>query len=249
MYTLVFVRHGESTWNKENRFCGWVDKPLTENGKNEAKEGALALKETGISFGTVFTSVLDRAIKTADIILEVLGQANVPRITSWRLNERHYGALQGLDKVATVEKYGLEKVNLWRRSFNIPPPPCEETSEWYVGNDPMYAEIPRNEIPNGESIEQCIKRVKPCWENEIVPKMKQGQPILVVSHGNALRSLMKIIENISDEEIVKLNLPNGVPLVYKFSCDMKIVEKKFLLSDEELKARMDKVANQLLKKN
>ncbi|GFE53395.1 phosphoglycerate mutase [Babesia ovis] len=247
MYTLVVVRHGESAWNLENKFCGWVDQPLTKTGEAEAMEGAEALKKEGITFGTLFTSVLDRAIKTADIILEKLGQTGIPTIRSWRLNERHYGALQGLNKGECVEKYGLEKVNLWRRSYDVPPPPVETTHEYYPGNDPKYKDIPRDEIPNGESLEHCVHRVRPYWENEIIPVLKQGKPVLIVSHGNAIRSLMKIFDT-SGEDITKLNLPNGVPLVYKFSCDMKMAEKKFLLSEAELKARMEKVANQILKK-
>nr|BAN65804.1 phosphoglycerate mutase 1 family protein [Babesia bovis] len=248
MMTLVVIRHGESAWNLENRFCGWVNQPLTNCGENEAREGGEALKREGLTFGVLFTSVLDRAIKTADIVLDILGQTGIPTFRSWRLNERHYGALQGLNKVETVEKYSLEQVNLWRRSYDVPPPPCETTSEYYPGNDPKYADIPRDEIPNGESLEHCVKRVKPYWENDILPMLKKGEPVLIVSHGNAIRSLMKLFDT-TNEDVTKLNLPNGVPLVYKFSEDMKVVEKKFLLSEEELKARMEKIANQVIKNN
>uniref|UniRef100_A0A0K8RFN6 phosphoglycerate mutase (2,3-diphosphoglycerate-dependent) n=1 Tax=Ixodes ricinus TaxID=34613 RepID=A0A0K8RFN6_IXORI len=248
MYTVVFVCHGESTWNKENRFCGWVDKDLTEAGEQEAREAAIALKASGIEFGTLYTSVLKRAIRTADIILEGLGQTDIPTFRDWRLNERHYGALQGLNKTETAEKYGVDQVNIWRRSYNTPPPACELDSEYYPGNDKMYDCIPRDSIPNGESLELCLKRVLPYWEETIVPRMKLGKPVLVVAHGNTIRSLIKVIENISNEEIVGLNIPNGVPVVFNFSCSMVLKEKKFLMSEEELKAKMDAVANQTQKK-
>lgn len=206
MYTVVFVRHGmffllpanvplgESTWNKENRFCGWADKDRSYWGRWEwsqvcytnllflllRREAAIALKASGIEFGTLYTSVLKRAIRTADIILEGLGQRDIPTFRDWRLNERHYGALQGLNKVETAEKYGVDQVNIWRRSYNTPPPACELDSEYYPGNDKMYDCIPRDSIPNGESLELCLKRVLPYWEETIVPRMKLGKPVLVV---------------------------------------------------------------------
>ncbi|GBE58777.1 phosphoglyceromutase [Babesia ovata] len=248
MYTVVFVRHGESEWNLANRFCGWADKALTETGKNEARECGKILKEANFKFGTLFTSVLKRAIVTADIIMEVLGHSDIPTYRNWRLNERHYGALQGLNKAETVEKFSLEKVNIWRRSYNTPPPACSLDSEFYPGNDPMYDCIPRDEIPNGESLELCQKRVLPYWNETIIPQMKAGEPVLVVAHGNTIRALMKVIENITDEEITKINIPHGVPIVYNFSCDMKFMDKKFLMSEEELKAKMAEIANQVLKK-
>ncbi|KAK1444432.1 2-3-bisphosphoglycerate-dependent phosphoglycerate mutase [Babesia gibsoni] len=248
MYTVVFIRHGESTWNKENRFCGWVDQDLTEEGKVEARQAGEALKASGIEFGALFTSVLKRAINTADIVLETLGQQGLPTVRHWRLNERHYGALQGLNKVETAEKYGLEQVNLWRRSYNVPPPPCAEDSEYHPKNDTMYNDIPRDAVPNGESLELVVKRVLPYWDEVVVPEMKKGKPVLVVAHGNTIRSLVKVIKNISDEDISGLNIPNGVPLLVTFNCDMTLNEYKFLISEEELKAKMDAVAKQAQKK-
>ncbi|GIX61517.1 2,3-diphosphoglycerate-dependent phosphoglycerate mutase [Babesia caballi] len=248
MITVVFVRHGESAWNKENRFCGWVDQPLTEGGEKEARDCGESLKEAGYDFGAVYTSVLKRAIHTADIITDVLGKKDIPTFRSWRLNERHYGGLQGLNKAETVEKYSLEQVNLWRRSYNTPPPPAPFDLETFRRENPMYDCIPDDEIPNGESLEMCVKRTYPYWRDTIAPQLKPGVPVLIVAHGNAIRALIKVIENLSDTEISSLNVPNGVPIVYTFTPELKFVEKKFLISEEELQAKVNEVANQLLKK-
>ncbi|AFZ81536.1 phosphoglycerate mutase, putative [Theileria equi strain WA] len=249
MLTLVLVRHGESVMNKENRFCGWIDVDLSPNGELEAISAAESLKSAGIQFGHVFTSVLKRAIQTSKFILEKIGQADLPSTSSWRLNERHYGSLQGLNKAEVAEKYGEEQVKLWRRSYDIPPPPCDVTSEYFPGNDLRYSEIPADEIPNGESLKLTQKRVLPFWNERIVPELKHGAPVLVVAHGNSLRSLIQYLEALTEEEILEFNLPTAVPVVYELDESLKVCSKRYLMNEEELKAKMASTSSVSNKKN
>ena len=216
VHTVVFSRHGESTWNKENRFTGWCDVPLTARGVEEARRGGQALRREGFAFDAAYTSVLSRAIKTCWTMLEELDQMYVPVRNEWRLNERHYGALQGLNKAETTLKHGEEKVTLWRRSYDVPPPPYDEAHPHFVGRDRRYARLARGELPLTESTKSTGTRVLPLWESVLKPAVASGQRLLVVAHGNSLRALVKHIDGISDEAIVKLNIPTGVPLVYQF---------------------------------
>lgn len=220
-YTLVLVRHGESTWNNENRFTGWVDCPLSEEGEEEAKQGGQLLKEAGYTFDKAYTSTLKRAIKTLWIVLEQIDLMYIPIVNNWRLNERHYGALQGLNKQETVDKHGKEQVLVWRRSYDIPPPSVDEDSEYYPGNDPMYKDVPKNLLPKAESLKLTEERFMSDWESVFVPEIKNGHKLLIAAHGNTLRALVKHLDNISAEEIVGLNIPTGVPLVYELDENMK----------------------------
>lgn len=225
-YTIVLVRHGESTWNDENRFTGWYDCPLSEKGLNEAHDGGKLIKEAGYTFDVAYTSTLKRAIKTLWVILEELDLMYIPIVNTWRLNERHYGALQGLNKQETVDKHGKDQVLIWRRSYDIPPPPCEETSEYYPGNDKMYANVDKAELPFTESLELTEARFMVDWENVLAPEIKSGKKILIAAHGNTLRALVKHLDNISKDEITDLNIPTGVPLVYELDEDLKPIKHK-----------------------
>ncbi len=220
-HTLVLVRHGESTWNMENRFTGWVDCPLSEAGLEEAKKGAVLLRQEGFKFDLAYTSTLKRAIKTLWIILEELDLMYIPIVNTWRLNERHYGALQGLNKQETVDKHGKEQVLIWRRSYDIPPPPVDESSEYFPGNDPMYANVPKSELPKTESLKLTEDRFMSEWTDKIVPQIKAGKNILIAAHGNTLRALVKHLDNISSEEITELNIPTGIPLIYELDDNLK----------------------------
>src|SRR3989338_2624940 len=244
MIKLVLLRHGESIWNKENRFTGWTDVGLTEKGIEEAMEAAQALKKEGYDFDVVFTNVLKRATKTTEIVLKDMGLENIPVHKSWQLNERHYGALQGLNKEEMAAKFGEEQVLKWRRSYDIRPPALKEDDERYSGSDPRYKSLDKKEIPLTESLKDCVARVKPYWENSIVPEIKKGRKVLVSASGNSLRSLVKIIDNISDEEIVNFNIPTGVPLVYELDENFKAVKHCFLGNPEEIKKRLEAVAAQ-----
>jgi 2,3-bisphosphoglycerate-dependent phosphoglycerate mutase len=214
-YTLVLVRHGESTWNDENKFTGWVDCPLSTKGEQEAVSGGKLLKEAGYSFDKCYTSTLKRAIKTLWLILEQLDLMYIPIVNLWRLNERHYGGLQGLNKQETVDKYGKDQVLIWRRSYDIPPPDIDEDSEYYPGNDPMYKDVPKEDLPKAESLKLTEKRFMSDWENVLVPEIKSGKKILIAAHGNTLRALVKYLDGISEDEITGLNIPTGVPLIYE----------------------------------
>lgn len=249
MFTLVLVRHGESVMNKENRFCGWIDVDLSSNGESEAISAAESLKAANIQFGHVFTSVLKRAIQTSKLILEGIKQENTPSTSTWRLNERHYGSLQGLNKAEVAEQYGEEQVKLWRRSYDIPPPPCDLTSEYFPGNDPKYSKIPADEIPNGESLKMTQKRVLPFWNEKIVPELKKGTPVLVVAHGNSLRSLIQYLEGLTEDEILEFNLPTAVPVVYGLDENLKVCSKTYLMDEDELKAKMASTSSVANKKN
>lgn len=220
---LVLTRHGESQWNLENRFTGWVDVDITDKGRQEAIKGGQTLKELGLTFDVAYTSYQKRAIKTLNLFLEELDLLWIPVYKSWRLNERHYGALQGLDKAETAEKYGDEQVHIWRRSFDVAPPQVDKNSDMYPGNIDRYKDIPEGEIPTGESLKLTIDRVLPYWESDISKQIKAGKNVLISAHGNSLRALIKYLLNISDEKILDLNLPTGTPLVFEIDENLNII--------------------------
>ncbi len=244
MKKLLLIRHGESAWNKENRFTGWTDVPLSEQGVAEAKKAGKVLKEEGFKFKIAYTSYLKRAIKTLWIILEEMDQMWIPEIKSWRLNEKHYGNLQGLNKAETAEKYGAEQVLLWRRSFDVPPQPLETDDERNPRFDPRYAELTAEEVPLTESLKEVIERMVPYWEKEIMPTLKKEEEIIVAAHGNSLRALVMHLKNMSNEAILKFNIPTGIPYLFEFDDDMNLVSDRFLGDPEEVKKLMEKVANQ-----
>ena len=220
---LVLIRHGESAWNLENRFTGWKDVDLSPKGMEEAKAAGKALKEMGLVFDVAYTSYLKRAIKTLNFVLEEMDELYIPVNKSWRLNERHYGALQGLNKAETAKKYGDEQVHIWRRSFDIAPPSIDETSEYYPKSDRRYADLADKDIPLGESLKDTIARVLPYWHSDISKSLEEGKNVIVAAHGNSLRALIKYLLNISDEEILNLNLTTGKPLVFEIDKDLKVV--------------------------
>jgi 2,3-bisphosphoglycerate-dependent phosphoglycerate mutase len=228
MKKLVLLRHGESICNKENRFTGWTDVDLSEKGIEEAGKAGDVLKKKGFIFDTTYTSVLKRAIRTLWITLDRMDLMWVPVYYSWRLNERHYGALQGLNKTETAAKYGEEQVLIWRRSYDVPPPSLEKTDPRYSGNDPRYKGLDEKDIPLKESLKDTVARFLPYWHDVLAPTIKSGQRVLIVAHGNSLRALVKYLDNISDEEIVKLNIPTGIPLVYELSDDLKPLKHYYL---------------------
>lgn len=244
MAKLVLLRHGESVWNKENRFTGWTDVDLTEKGVEEAKDAARVLKKEGYSFDIAFTNMLKRATRTTEIVLKEMELGRIPVEKSWRLNERHYGALQGLNKAEMAAKFGEEQVLKWRRSYDIRPPALTEKDKRYSGNDPLYRNLEKKDIPLTESLKDCVARVRPYWENSIVPEIKKGKKVLVSASGNSLRSLVKIIDSISDEEIVHFNIPTGVPLAYELDGKMKAAKHYFLGNPEEIRKKMEAVAAQ-----
>lgn len=242
MHKIVLIRHGESQWNKENRFTGWKDVDLSEKGREEAKAAGELLKNEGFVFDEAYTSVLKRAIRTLWTILDEMDLMWIPVTKSWLLNERHYGGLQGLDKAETAAQYGDEQVLIWRRSYDIPPPVLDVSDERYLGNDPRYAGI--EDFPATECLKDTVARVVPYWENEIAPKIKAGKRLIIAAHGNSLRALVKHLDGISDEEILKLNIPTGVPLVYELDADLKPVKSYYLGDAEAIQAAQDAVANQ-----
>ncbi len=241
---LVLVRHGESQWNKENRFTGWYDVDLSEKGVSEAKAAGKLLKEEGYSFDFAYTSVLKRAIHTLWNVLDELDQAWLPVEKSWKLNERHYGALQGLNKAETAEKYGDEQVKQWRRGFAVTPPELTKDDERYPGHDPRYAKLSEKELPLTESLALTIDRVIPYWNETILPRMKSGERVIIAAHGNSLRALVKYLDNMSEEEILELNIPTGVPLVYEFDENFKPLKRYYLGNADEIAAKAAAVANQ-----
>lgn len=248
MIKVVLVRHGESVWNKENLFTGWADVTLSEKGATEARDGGKALKDGGYTFYKAYTSVLTRAIKTLNIVLEEMGLLWVPVVKAWQLNERHYGALQGLNKSQTAEKYGEDQVKIWRRSYDIPPPALEKRDERYPGHDPRYKSLTEKELPLTECLKDTVERVVPYWENVILPDLKKGEKIIIAAHGNSLRALVKYLDNISDKDIVELNIPTGMPLVYELDDNYKPIKKYYLGDPEAVKKAMEAVANQGKKK-
>ena len=244
MYKLVLIRHGESLWNKENRFTGWADVDLSEKGKEEAVKAGQQLKKDGFTFDIAYTSVLKRAIKTLWSVMDSMDLNWIPVINSWKLNERHYGALQGLNKAETAAKYGEDQVKIWRRSYDIPPMALEESDERYPGKDPRYASLSKSELPLTECLKDTVARVVPYWEKEIVPQVKAGKKIIIAAHGNSLRALVKYLDNISDADIVNLNIPTAMPLVYELDENLKPVKNYYLGDPEEVKKAMEAVANQ-----
>ena len=241
---LVLLRYGESLWNKENRFTGWTDVDLSEKGKEEAQQAGKILREKGFIFDMAFTSVLIRATRTLNIVLREMGLAHIPIEQSWRLNERHYGALQGLNKAQMVEKHGEKQVLIWRRSYDICPPALSKDDPRYPGKDPKYKNLIENEIPATESLQKTVERFLPFWHEAIVPKLKANKRIIITAHGNSLRALVKHLDHISDEEIVKLNIPTGIPLIYELDADLKSLKHYYLGDLEEIKRATEKVALQ-----
>ena len=233
---LVLLRHGQSQWNLENRFTGWVDVDLTEQGRAEAAAGGKVMREEGLQFDVAYTSMLKRAIRTLNIALGELGQDWLPVHKSWRLNERHYGALQGLDKAETAAKHGEEQVKIWRRSYDIPPPAMDPSDAGHPANDPRYAGLDRNALPSTESLATTLDRVLPYWHDAIAPSLKSGKTVLVAAHGNSLRALYKYLNNVSKEEILELNIPTGIPLLFELDDELKVVSHRYL-GDPEAAAR------------
>lgn len=241
---LVLVRHGESVWNKENLFTGWTDVELSDTGRQEAAEAGRQLKKNGYEFDVCYTSYLKRAIHTLNLALNELDEDWLPVHKSWKLNERHYGALQGLNKAETAEKYGEEQVKIWRRSFDVQPPALEPSDERNPALQRPYQGIPAQELPLAESLKDTIARVVPYFNSEILPQLQSGKRVLIAAHGNSLRALVMHLEHISEEEIVGLNLPTGVPLCYRLDSNLSVIEKKFLGDADVIAAKMNAVANQ-----
>lgn len=244
MYKLVLVRHGESVWNKENLFTGWTDVELSEKGHQEAMEGGKVLKKEGYVFDIAYTSVLKRAIRTLWHVLEQMDLMWIPVIRDWRLNERHYGALQGLNKAETAAKYGDEQVKIWRRSYDVPPPALEENDARSPAKDPRYKGLSKTQLPLTECLKDTVARVLPLWEKEIAPQIKKGKRVLIAAHGNSLRALVKYLDNVSEKDILELNIPTGLPLVYELDENLKPIRHYYLGDAEKVKKAMEAVANQ-----
>lgn len=244
MKTLVLLRHGESLWNKENKFTGWTDVDLSEAGKNEAENAGLIMKAKGLKFDIAFTSVLKRANHTLDIALDKMGQKNIKIIKSWKLNERHYGALQGMNKSEMAVIYGEEQIHIWRRSYSVRPPSLDLNDERNPSKDILYADVSKKLLPRCESLKDTVARVIPYYKEEILPKIKSGKRVIIAAHGNSLRALVMYFENLSEDEISKVNIPMGIPLVYEFDDNMKL-HKKYYLGDEKIiSSKMKAVAEQ-----
>jgi len=248
MKKLVLLRHGESTWNKENRFTGWVDVGLSDRGIDEAIQAGRILSREGYIFDIAYTSVLKRAIKTLWIVLEEMDMMWIPVHHSWRLNERHYGALQGLNKAETVERHGMEQVKLWRRSYDLPPPALTPDDPHYPGKDPRYANLRPEEIPFTECLKDVVARFLPYWHETIAPTVREGGRVLIAAHGNSLRALVKYLDKIPDDKIVELNIPTGVPLVYELEDDLTPIRNYYLGDQEAIQRAIQSVADQLKKK-
>lgn len=244
MKRLVLLRHGESEWNKENRFTGWTDVDLSDKGHQEAVQAGKLLREQGFTFDKAYTSYLKRAIHTLNHVLDELDENYIPVEKTWRLNERHYGALQGLNKADTAAKYGDEQVHIWRRSFDVNPPALEADDPRAPKNQPHYAKVNPGELPLTESLKTTIDRVVPYYQEIIKPEIENGENIIIAAHGNSLRALVKYLDGISDDEIINLNIPTGVPLIYELDDDMNVLRHYYLGDQEALKAKMEAVANQ-----
>ncbi|MBN1830739.1 MAG: 2,3-diphosphoglycerate-dependent phosphoglycerate mutase [Deltaproteobacteria bacterium] len=244
MMKLVLIRHGESIWNRENRFTGWTDVDLSEKGVSEAKKAAQTLKEKGFSFDVAFTSVLKRAIRTLWIILDELDLMWIPVHMTWRLNERHYGALQGLNKAETTKRFGDERVLLWRRSYSVRPPRLKKTDAGYPGNDPRYNHLDEKDLPVTECLEDTFNRFLPYWNDMIMPEIRAGKRIIISAHGNSLRALVKHLDNVSAEDIIHLNIPTGIPLVYELDDGLRPIRNYYLGDSGEVEKAMKKIAEQ-----
>lgn len=244
MKKIVLLRHGESKWNKENRFTGWTDVDLTEKGEEEARKAGELLKKEGFVFDKAYTSYLKRAIKTLNIVLDEMNQDWIPVEKNWRLNEKHYGDLQGLNKSETAEKYGDDQVLVWRRSYDVAPNPLTDDDPRNPRFEARYKDVPENELPRTEALKNTVERILPYWKEEIFPSLREADEVLVTAHGNSLRGIIKYLKNISDDDIVKLNLPTGVPYVFEFDDDMNLVNDYFLGDPEEIRKLMEAVANQ-----
>lgn len=243
-HTLILLRHGQSEWNLANLFTGWTDIGLTEEGEEEAREAGRLMAEAGLKPDIMFTSVLSRATDTADIALEEAGWTDIPTRRSWRLNERHYGDLQGLNKKETADKFGDEQVLIWRRSYDTPPPALELDDERHPSHDPLYADVDPSDIPATEALSNVVDRMLPYWFDEIVPELESGKTVLVVAHGNSIRALVKHLDDVSEEDIVGLNIPTGIPLVYELDDEMKPISSGYLGDEEAAQAAADAVAKQ-----
>ena len=244
MKKLVLLRHGESTWNKENRFTGWTDVALSEKGEQEAKTAGLLLKQNGFVFDVAYTSLLKRAVKTLWIVLEEIELMWIPVNLSWRLNERHYGALQGLNKAETAAKFGEQQVLLWRRSYDVRPPALDKSDNRYPGNDPRYKGLPEKYLPLTECLRDVVARFLPYWNETIAPAVKSGQNVIIVAHGNSLRALVMYLDQISDKEILELNIPTGIPLVYELDNNLRPLKHYYLGDEETVNQAVQAVANQ-----
>jgi len=244
VHKLVLVRHGESVWNQQNKFCGWYDADLSAKGYDEAKFAGEALKKEGYTFDIAYTSVLTRAIKTLYVIQDTLNLHWIPVIRHWRLNERMYGGLQGLDKSETAKKHGEDQVKIWRRSYDIPPPPVEVTDPHYPGNDPRYKGLSPSEIPRTESLKDTVARFVPYLESEIKPLILSSKKVLITAHGNTIRAFVKHLDNVPDSQIVELNIPTGIPLVYELDDNFKPIKHYYLADDETVQKAIASVANQ-----
>ncbi|WP_276923631.1 2,3-diphosphoglycerate-dependent phosphoglycerate mutase [Faecalibaculum rodentium] len=244
MKKLVLIRHGESEWNKENRFTGWTDVELSQKGREEARQAGQLLKNQGYSFDKAYTSVLKRANHTLDGVLLELGETDIPVTRSWKLNERHYGALQGLNKAETAAKYGDEQVHEWRRSWDVRPPLLDSDDKRNPVLDPLYKGVPAGELPLGESLKDTVRRVVPFFESDIVPEIKAGKNVVIAAHGNSLRALVKFLDHISDDDIAGLDIPTGVPLVYELDDDMNPLRHYYLGDPDVIRAREEAVKNQ-----
>lgn len=248
MHKIVFLRHGESVWNKENRFTGWQDVDLSDKGRVEALEAGRTLKKQGFEFDLAFASVLKRALRTLFIVQDEMDALWMPVHKSWRLNERHYGALTGLNKSETAARHGEAQVKIWRRSYDTPPPPMEKTDERHPSRDRKYQQVhdpvPESELPSGESLKLTVDRVLPIWSGEMAPRIKKGQKLLVAAHGNSLRALIQHLEKLSPEQIMEVNVPTGIPLLYELDQDLNFLRKEYLGDPDVVKAAMDHVAGQ-----
>jgi 2,3-bisphosphoglycerate-dependent phosphoglycerate mutase len=241
---LVLLRHGESVWNKENKFTGWTDVDLSEKGMSEAREAGKVLKKEGYEFDAAYTSVLKRAIRTLWFVLDEMDLMWIPIYNSWRLNERHYGALQGLNKSEMAKEFGEEQVLIWRRSYDIPPMALEKKDPRYPGNDPRYKNLAVKDTPLTESLKETVARVVPYWKETIAPVLKSGKKVIIAAHGNSLRALVKYLDNISEEEILKLNIPTGIPLVYELTKDLTPIKHYYLGDQEKINSAIASVAGQ-----
>jgi 2,3-bisphosphoglycerate-dependent phosphoglycerate mutase len=243
MYKVVLLRHGESIWNKENLFTGWTDVDLSEKGREEARQAGVMMKEQGYCFDLAFTSVLKRAIRTLWMVLDEMDLMWIPVQRDWRLNERHYGALQGLNKAETAAKYGAEQVKLWRRSYDIRPPALDEADPRYPGKDPRYRSIPKEQLPLSECLKDTVDRFLPCWHEVIAPSIRSGKQVLIAAHGNSLRALVKYLEDVPEQQIVDLNIPTGVPLVEELDDDLKSIRHYYLGDPAQIQQAVNKAAS------